>query len=263
MHPAATIAIGVGIAGVVVVGAMALALVLNMVLLPPAVAAAPYLANAQPPVSTDRRLMLTYKRKDAVPPRVFQRFRSYAGPSVRMVFFDDAECDAYVARYAPGLLHKYRALGGAHGADLFRFLWLYLEGGIYLDIKTMCTRPIVDLFPQGELVVCTTTAVPNLLGVTPVHIGILAGPRGHPVFRRMLHHIARTPPVVYTLNYLSNVVAMGKCVQDYEGAGGTVHRLHERCHRSCDHKDRYGLCCTCYDGNGEVAMEVRDPAYPY
>lgn len=45
---------------------------------------------------------------------------------------------------------------GAARADFFRYLMLYVEGGVYLDIKSACSRPLDEVIPDDcELMLCS------------------------------------------------------------------------------------------------------------
>jgi mannosyltransferase OCH1-like enzyme len=45
---------------------------------------------------------------------------------------------------------------GAARADFFRYLMLYVEGGVYLDIKSACSRPLDEVIPDDcQLLLCS------------------------------------------------------------------------------------------------------------
>jgi inositol phosphorylceramide mannosyltransferase catalytic subunit len=60
--------------------------------------------------------------------------------------YDDEDIVAFIAEaYDTELLKTYFRINAAYGAaraDLFRYLLLYKIGGVYLDIKSTCTRPL-------------------------------------------------------------------------------------------------------------------------
>jgi hypothetical protein len=60
--------------------------------------------------------------------------------------YDDADVEAFVERhYGTSMLQRYRRINpryGAARADLFRYLLLYKEGGVYLDIKSTTRSPL-------------------------------------------------------------------------------------------------------------------------
>jgi mannosyltransferase OCH1-like enzyme len=67
--------------------------------------------------------------------------------------YDDKDIQDYIARHFPGLLNYYNRIDARYGAaraDLFRYLVVYNEGGIYLDIKSTVTRPLNEVLPEKE-----------------------------------------------------------------------------------------------------------------
>jgi mannosyltransferase OCH1-like enzyme len=68
-------------------------------------------------------------------------------PGLEIKFYDDTDCDAYIARHFPSdVLHAYRTLlPAAYKADLFRYCVLYQEGGIWSDVWQDWLVPFKDL----------------------------------------------------------------------------------------------------------------------
>jgi mannosyltransferase OCH1-like enzyme len=68
--------------------------------------------------------------------------------------YDDQDIEAFIAgNYDPGVLAAYRRINprfGAGRADFFRYLLLYRLGGVYLDIKSSCTRPFDEILKPDE-----------------------------------------------------------------------------------------------------------------
>lgn len=74
-------------------------------------------------------------------------------------FYDNNRIVDYLEKnYEPGILNLYSEINpkyGAARADFFRYLLMYKEGGVYLDIKSSCSKPLDDIIPeQCELMVC-------------------------------------------------------------------------------------------------------------
>jgi len=68
-------------------------------------------------------------------------------------FYDDRDIENYIARHFPEVLNYYNRIDARYGAaraDLFRYLVIYNEGGIYLDIKSTVTRPLNEVLPAKE-----------------------------------------------------------------------------------------------------------------
>ena len=70
-------------------------------------------------------------------------------PDFEYRFYDDEAIKQYIKTYyGLAYLHDYLTINpiyGAARADFFRYLLMYREGGVYLDIKSSCTVPLKDL----------------------------------------------------------------------------------------------------------------------
>ena len=65
-------------------------------------------------------------------------------------------------------------------ADLWRFYFLYKEGGLYCDTDAFALRK----FPDDEWIVCSAETIPSMLS-----IGVLKSPAGHPMFLECINSI--------------------------------------------------------------------------
>lgn len=69
-------------------------------------------------------------------------------------FYDDADIRAYVEQhYGPEFLLYFDALNpkyAAAKADLFRYLLMYREGGVYLDIKSHASKPLNEVIAPTD-----------------------------------------------------------------------------------------------------------------
>jgi inositol phosphorylceramide mannosyltransferase catalytic subunit len=69
-------------------------------------------------------------------------------PDWEHLFFDDIKMDAYVEKNYPEILHIYRKISSDYivaKGDLFRYLVLYNEGGVYLDVKSTIIKPLEEI----------------------------------------------------------------------------------------------------------------------
>jgi hypothetical protein len=68
--------------------------------------------------------------------------------------YNDADIERYIGlAYGPRILAYYHRIDprfGAARADLFRYLVVYREGGVYLDIKSTFTQPIDTVIRPGD-----------------------------------------------------------------------------------------------------------------
>ncbi len=69
-------------------------------------------------------------------------------------FYDNNQCSLYILQnYNEEMLTLYNSINPSYGAakaDLFRYLVLYKEGGVYFDIKSTCTIPLSDLIKPTD-----------------------------------------------------------------------------------------------------------------
>ncbi|WP_312189984.1 glycosyltransferase family 32 protein [Leclercia sp.] len=80
-------------------------------------------------------------------------------PAWEYRFYDENDIIRYVsAFFGQDMLDLYLCINPEYGAvraDLFRYLVIYNEGGIYLDIKSFCTRPLDEIVTRDcELILC-------------------------------------------------------------------------------------------------------------
>jgi hypothetical protein len=68
--------------------------------------------------------------------------------------YDDADVEAFIEKnYGSAILrifHRINPRYGAARADLFRYLLLYKEGGVYLDIKSTTRTPLNDVLQRDD-----------------------------------------------------------------------------------------------------------------
>jgi len=69
-------------------------------------------------------------------------------------FYDDNDLHDYVSRhYGPDFVSYFEAINDRYApakADLFRYLLMYREGGLYLDIKSQATRPLDEVIDRSD-----------------------------------------------------------------------------------------------------------------
>jgi mannosyltransferase OCH1-like enzyme len=97
-------------------------------------------------------------------------------PEYEYAFYDDQQCRAYIQQhYPPEYLHAYDSvIPGAYKADIFRYLLLYREGGIYMDCKSSTIVPLRDFIPRNATFAVfrdrpTGALLNSFMAVTPNH----------------------------------------------------------------------------------------------
>ncbi len=68
--------------------------------------------------------------------------------------YDDSDIEHYIKTNFPELINTYIKINPVYGAaraDFFRYLLIYNEGGVYLDIKSSVTRPFHEIIRSDDL----------------------------------------------------------------------------------------------------------------
>lgn len=76
-----------------------------------------------------------------------------ANPDWDFKLYDDADIKNYIEIHFPSLLKTYLKINpiyGAARADFFRYLLVYNEGGVYLDIKSSISKPFNEIILEDD-----------------------------------------------------------------------------------------------------------------
>ena len=111
-------------------------------------------------------------------------------PLCTYTFFTDAQCSSYVATHYPRAAKAYKGLrAGAFRADLFRYVLLYTQGGIWLDIPYgpgHGLQRVEQLIPNGADLVCSIDEPHPRRGL---YQGFIAAKRGNPILRTAIEDV--------------------------------------------------------------------------
>lgn len=106
--------------------------------------------------------------------------------------FDDIKCQQFISKFfGDNVLNAYnRLVPGAYKADLWRYCILYIYGGIYIDIDTICITPI-DLFINDSIEFMTVVDLNNskTLGNHNIFSGFIASVPNHPILLDSINRI--------------------------------------------------------------------------
>jgi mannosyltransferase OCH1-like enzyme len=75
-------------------------------------------------------------------------FLKRMNPSWEYRIYNEADIQQYISQYFPSLLGVYFSINEKYGvmkADLFKYLLIYNEGGVYLDLKSSFSMPLSDV----------------------------------------------------------------------------------------------------------------------
>lgn len=91
-------------------------------------------------------------------------------PGYRYEYYNDADCISFMEKnFGTHVVNAFNILKpGAFKADLFRYCYIYIKGGIYLDIDLEPTIPFDDIIPcEADFVSCRENIIsyPKLRGI--------------------------------------------------------------------------------------------------
>ena len=115
-------------------------------------------------------------------------------PQYEFVLMDAEEREQFIrAHFERAVIDAYtRIIPGAYKSDLFRYCYLWVNGGVYVDIDTLCLGKLDDfLTPGAELVVPIDLNLSANEGTHNLACGFIAAVSGHPAMMRCIQKIVR------------------------------------------------------------------------
>ena len=216
-------------------------------------------------------IIQTYYNKDKIPKKVYNNIKEFAN-NYNHIIYDDNDCIHFLEEYYINIVvNKFKTLPkGAFKADLFRYCYLYINGGIYLDIKTELIKPLDSIFNNNYIY--TVIAKNN----TTIYQGVIATPPKKNIFLNLINNIINTPNLICLKNYLIftkqfyNEIKKGKNIPK-EGLNlcnnYNIYLFKEKCtNNPCDcydKLDRYNLCCYIYDKFNNKIIKSRYYDFPF
>lgn len=111
------------------------------------------------PLQIPRIIHQTLPNKNTIHPKLQQNidYIKRLNPTWEYRLYDDDDIRAYIKKHYPEYVDVYNRINpkyGAARADLFRYLLMYREGGVYLDLKSAMMYPLDKLiYPDDTYVV--------------------------------------------------------------------------------------------------------------
>ena len=229
----------------------------------------------------------TFSSWQKVPAHVHEQFSRLA-PGFTRRFFDDASAKEYIRSHYPEKVQRaYAKLRGAHKADLFRYCYLYREGGVYLDIKTVLHASLEDVVSivekhNCELATCLTEPVILFPLRAQVYQGVLIARPGCVLFLECIEYATKywwRTRIDY-LNFIRNISKRLLAVNSNElnpgvSNDGKTYFFRERvsylrCHGNfgldmplLTRSRRTFNCSIIASPDGNTLMGTRFPDYPW
>lgn len=223
-------------------------------------------------------LFQTYYNKEKVPDYIYSNIYKYA-KKYKYVFFDDTDAIIFLTKYFNKIVVKrFKEFKiGAHKADLLRYCFLYVYGGIYLDIKTILIKPLDEIFTNSKYFYTCIIDFNTVL-----YNGIIASKPRNKLFLQLIWYmidIKLYDIIEYTkLTYLKFCKDFYVKIQkDLINSDKLTPGLHIGITQNyylfqehslfdlsseCVKFDRYGGCISIYDKNDKIFIG-RDPLFPW
>lgn len=207
-----------------------------------------------------------------MPKAVFENRRVFAA-GYDCVLMNDSECLQFLQlHFSPSVSQAFSSLKhGAHKADLVRYAFLYVWGGVYIDVKTELIKPLADIFNQSHIYTVLST-VENT-----IYQGIIAARPRQSIFLTLILHILETHRQaehdyhVFTKQFYKQICEDVQCSTLIPGLQAGKRRSYflfsETCSKEStdcwDGLDRYGSCCFVVTPSGEKVIKTRYASFPW
>ena len=216
-------------------------------------------------------IIQTYFDKSKIPNKVYDNIKKYA-PEYNHIIYDNDECIKFLKTYyTKKIVNRFKNLKkGAHKADLFRYCYLYIYGGLYLDIKTVLIKPISDIFTNKDIIytVLSMTKYPS------IYQGIIYTPPNKNIFKKLIYKIMNTDDeklkedyLLITKQFYHTVKKIIKRKKLKVGLNENKYYLfiEKKLDKShCENKlDRYNLCTFIFNEDNEKVFKTRYNDFPW
>jgi mannosyltransferase OCH1-like enzyme len=210
-------------------------------------------------------LFQTYNNKSKIPIYITDSLNKYA-PDYKYYLFDDIEGLSFIQQYfSEAVVNRYNTLRGAHKADLLRYCYLYINGGIYADIKTIFIKPLSEIFDHSKL--SNKDILYSVLAKSKraIYQGILATTKFNPVFLVLINKIIISTNIEIFMNYHLYTMQMYKLIKNIPSMNQDIILFQEICTRNTNApRDRYGYYCKVIDKRTDTHIfDTRDPKFPW
>ena len=218
----------------------------------------------------NKTIIQTYYDKSLIPKRVYENIKTFV-PEYKHVIFDDNECISFLEKHFPQkVANKFKNLElGPHKADLFRYCYLYINGGLYLDIKTVLIKPIREIFTNENFIYSVLS-----MNEGKVHQGIIFSPPKEKLFKILIDKFMKTNNKqiknnysIITQQFYDTVLELTQQTKLESGLNGDKYYFFNEKGfdaKHCNGKlDRCGVCVFAVDKNNNKIIKIRDEAFPY
>jgi len=144
-------------------------------------------------IKIPRNIFQTWQTK-TISPELKQITQSWINhnPSYAYFFYDDDDCEKFIKKHFSLQIYNCycRLIPGAFKADLWRYCVLYIYGGVYVDIDTVCLNNI-DSFLNEDIEFMTPIDLNNCpnIGTHNLFNAFIASIPKHPILLECINRI--------------------------------------------------------------------------
>ena len=135
-----------------------------------------------------KTIMQTCASKDRLTPQMVNAMNTWKdkNPGWNYQLFDNNDCIKFIKKYFnTDTLKAFNDLiPGAFKADLFRYCYLYIKGGVYSDIDNICLVPLNSFLRDDDTFVSVRDRVID--GQDLIYNAFIATQKNHPVLRKAI-----------------------------------------------------------------------------
>lgn len=134
------------------------------------------------PVEAPLNVVVTVKNKSELTDTFLDEIKTHVSEYTLRIF-DDSECSDFLEKhYGEDFARKFERINrGRHKADFFRYAYLYLHGGMYIDVNTRLIRPLDQVIQDRS----ACYIVEKIQGRS-MHNGFVYTPPNNPFMHMML-----------------------------------------------------------------------------
>ena len=210
-----------------------------------------------------KKITQTYHTPSKVPEHINELRNKYASEYSYSLYDDNQGLEFLKKYYNDQVIAKYNELSGAHKADLLRYCIIYIEGGIYMDIKTMLTRPLHEIIDHSVTNNRHKLITVKSANAGTIYQGFFASTKNNPLLLKVIQKVLDTSLEESNNNYQIFTTQFYETIQEFKDQQDII-LFTERCNNSSSNiRDRYGLHCVVINDNEDKMFDTRDPTYPW
>ena len=205
--------------------------------------------NKIKPTKFHKKILLqTYHDKRKIPSKVYRNIKKYAA-DYEHIIYDDDDCIKFLTEnYNKIVVNRFKSLSmGAHKADLFRYCWLYKNGGVYLDIKIILVKPLNKIFTNYNCLYTCNAYDRSMFKSRGIFQGIISAPPKSYIFKQLINSILVTSDLQLKLDTLTFTKDFYKALKRYRKPYKLLNEICDNRLNSDLKADRYGKKCAIYD----------------